>query len=659
MNTGPLCELVRVNYENIGSPLTVKTNFNLTLPLHISLEFVSNDFRGTGPLFTLGDPTKGIVIELALDYGRPVLALNSERKVSNLGSLHNNQWHRLDLFFNRTPNGVDAVVVVDRCIHKRRCSQRVAFTGLTSAITVLGPLKLGSTSFTVHRLKELCLENIVVNSELVDLWEGTESSPLARGCPKCEEACFIGEGTDGAGRCGAEGVCRNPIVAATDQYACTCRPGFQQPIEEAFFADYTITPSAPCTQPATEWQVNGPVSVGAFDFDGITLQLSIRTRQTEAHVLRSDDGLIRLDIEQGHLIFHADAVSLTLPAVFVSDGLWHAIQLTITPLIQGSQSRMIELSVDGLWNTFYNATLVTAQVNNISNAKHFLLLEADSSCLSDIRMELRDGRNNIYHDYLINELNQNRHSTLVKGCQSENYCESKNPCGLNEVCMPEWRGYKCVCKTGFSYRAIPPFGDQQCVLSSCEPNPCQHDAQCSVLSNGTVSWGNETIGVLCECTGGWSGLFCENPMLVRSGFLNWWLLPLFFVLILIIFWVVFCVCWWRRRKLKKGGPAFKKGSRFVEPLETISTDGVAKAGEEDYRGSLNLSVLKVAEEPLRPHHLTVRNASVEETRTSDSMTEAERFLAMDQPLQYAFEGYDSSPPPTYFAPNIYDFSRHT
>lgn len=44
-----------------------------------------------------------------------------------------------------------------------------------------------------------------------------------------------------------------------------------------------------------------------------------------------------------------------------------------------------------------------------------------------------------------------------------------------------------------------------------------------------------------------------------------------------------------------------------------------------------------------------------ESRTPDESTDVDRFLAMDQPLQYAFEGYDSSPPPTYFAPKHFDF----
>ncbi len=55
VNRGPLCEFTRVNYEFLNQPLEVKANYSLSLPIEISLDFVNNDFRGTGPLLTLGD----------------------------------------------------------------------------------------------------------------------------------------------------------------------------------------------------------------------------------------------------------------------------------------------------------------------------------------------------------------------------------------------------------------------------------------------------------------------------------------------------------------------------------------------------------------------------------------------------------------------------
>ncbi|KAH9280241.1 Neural-cadherin [Echinococcus granulosus] len=650
VNTGPLCETVRVNFENLQTPLTAIREVTPTLPLHISLEFICKDFRGTGVLFTLGDYKKGLVLELALNYGQPVIALNSRRQTATVGSLHDNEWHRLDLFMAKTPIGVDVTLIVDRCVDKRRCGRKLTFNGITTtSSTISGPLALNTPSIDGHRLSELCLENIVINSELVDLFEATTMRLRARGCPKCEEACFFSEAFNSAGRCGSEGICRNPIVAAIDQYVCTCRPGYQPVLQKDHFNGSPLNTSIPCAQPVLEWQIDGPNLINIGSKGGFTLYLSLRTRQQETPVLRSRDGRLRLVIYSGKLALQLDTTSLLLPGVDLTDGWWHVIQLTVTPVIQGTTSRMVDLTVDGLWNAFHNATLSSTEYSSHSDLDGILIIEAISSCLSDVRLEMRDTRNNIIHDYLLSDGTEERQSILRRGCETVDLCASSNPCGPLEICIPEWRGYKCICKAGSSHRIIPPSTAPQCVLSSCHPNPCQNSGECLILENETISWENETVGVLCVCSGGWTGLFCERPALARSGLQNWWLIPFFFVLILIVFWIVFYACWWKRRKLKNMASTLSNGSRFIEQQERMTLDSIAKAGEEDYRGSLNLSALKVPDVSLRPEHLTVRGMSVE-TRPADSMlsAEGERFLAMDQPLQYAFEGYDSSPPPNYF-----------
>ncbi|VDM20192.1 unnamed protein product [Hydatigera taeniaeformis] len=385
-----------------------------------------------------------------------------------------------------------------------------------------------------------------------------------------------------------------------------------------------------------EWQITGPILIVLGSKPGFTIHLSLRTRQRETPVLRSRDERLSLivillpnmlwslflKIFSGRLEFRMGTSTIALPGVDLTDGLWHTIQLTVTPVIRGTASRMVELSVDGLWNAFYNATLLLTEYSSHSDLNGYLIIEAISSCLSDVRVEMRDSRNNIVHDYVLSDLTDERRSLLQKGCESEDLCASSNPCGPREICIPEWRGYKCICKVGFSHRLIPPSTTPQCVLTSCDPNPCQNGGECFVLENETISWENETVGVLCGCPGGWTGVFCERPPLARSGLQNWWLIPFFFVLILIVFWMVFCVFWWRRRKVKKIASNLSNGPPFVDQQERMTLDSVAKA---------------------------VRGTSVE-TRTADSMlsAEGEHFLAMDQPLQYAFEGYDSSPPPTYF-----------
>ncbi|VDO04586.1 unnamed protein product [Rodentolepis nana] len=507
VNTGPLCEAVRVSFENLPNPLTVSQNLALSFPLHISVEFISKDYRGTGGIFSLGDEVRSSI---------------------------------LNCKFNK------------------------------------------------------------------------------------------------------------------DQYT-----------------GYRLNASAPCVQPSLEWFVTGPVSINIQNNHGFTLILSLRTRQRNTAVLRSRDGMLRLDLENGTLELQVEASPLPLLGIDIADGMWHMIRLTVTPIIADMRSRMVELVVDGLWRTFYNASLLPAVSSSIAISDGVLIIEAVSSCLSDVRLEVRDSRNNIYHDYLINEYTEMRQGFLKRDCESEDLCALSNPCKPSEDCISEWQGFRCDCKPGYVRRLVPPAVAPACVLNSCTPNPCLNGGECFILENETLSWENETVAVLCGCSGGWTGLFCELPPLAKSGLQNWWLIPVFFVLILIVFWVVFCVCWFKRKKMKKKNvtSSVVSGPCFADQQERMTPNGVAKAGEEDYRGYLNLSALKLPEVAMRPGHLTVRGASIE-TRNADSMlsAEGERFLAMDQPLQYAFEGYDSSPPPTYFFNNgssrphgssRYDYSKNT
>nr|CDS33479.1 cj cadherin [Hymenolepis microstoma] len=671
VNTGPLCEAVRVSFENLQNPLTVPRNLALSFPLHISVEFISKDYRGTGGIFSLGDETKGSKITLSQKLGKPVIGLDGIYKTANVASLHDNQWHRLDLFISKTPISVEIVIVVDHCVKTSWCSQRLIFNGLSTSTLVDGPLVLNIPSSDGNRLQELCLENIVINSQLIDLWEATQNRPLARGCPKCEEACYFTDALNATNKCGDEGVCRNPIVAATDQYVCTCHAGYQPVIQKDQYTRYRLNASAPCVQPSSEWLVTGPVSINIQNNHGFTLILGLRTRQRNTAVIRSRDGMLRLDLENGTLELLVDASPLPLPGIDIADGMWHMIRLTVTPILADTGSRMVELVVDGLWRTFYNASLLPTDSSSSIISDGVLIIEAVSSCLSDVRLEVRDSRNNIYHDYLINEYTEMRQAFLKKDCESEDLCALSNPCRPSEVCISEWQGFRCECKPGYVRRLVPPAVAPSCVLNSCTPNPCLNGGECFILENETLSWENETVAVLCGCSGGWTGLFCELPPLAKSGLQNWWLIPVFFVLILIVFWVVFCVCWFKRKKLKKKKvtSSVVNGPCFVEQQERMTPNGVAKAGEEDYRGYLNLSALKLPEVAMRPGHLTVRGASIE-TRNADSMlsAEGERFLAMDEPLQYAFEGYDSSPPPTYFFNNgssrpnggsRYDFPKNT
>lgn len=124
---------------------------------------------------------------LGQQLGKPVVGLNGRNQMANVGSLHDNQWHRLDLFISKTvskklinrfyflhhctfllqPISVEAVVIVDHCVKNGPCSQRLIFNGLSTSALINGPLILGIPSSDGNRLQELCLENIVINSRVI------------------------------------------------------------------------------------------------------------------------------------------------------------------------------------------------------------------------------------------------------------------------------------------------------------------------------------------------------------------------------------------------------------------------------------------------------------------------------------------------------------
>ena len=116
---------------------------------------------------------------------------------------------------------------------------------------------------------------------------------------------------------------------------------------------------------------------------------------------------------------------------------------------------MAELSVDKLWNAFHNSSLLSADFTENFDSEGVVVIDATSSmqfcrlftfligCISDVRLELRDERYDVYHAYLINEITEQRQAFLQRGCGTEDLCVSTSPCGPYETCTTEWRGYRC------------------------------------------------------------------------------------------------------------------------------------------------------------------------------------------------------------------------
>ncbi|VDL80523.1 unnamed protein product [Schistocephalus solidus] len=238
LQMGPLCEITQINFEEIEIPLKLKTDISLSLPLLISFDIVSRDYLSTGKLLSLQDHNSKWILDISIVFGH--LKVQAQTVNSSLPSLSDNVWHHVDIVFLQVASQLHAFIIFDYCASRRDCAQQMMLESLLPSHFIRGKLVVGGRSDDGNRLHELALDNIVVNSELVDVTEATVSKPLTRGCKACEFACQ----KSGDRKCGPYGVCRNPWTA-TERYTCTCRMGYQPELASAS----TITsPMDSCTQ---------------------------------------------------------------------------------------------------------------------------------------------------------------------------------------------------------------------------------------------------------------------------------------------------------------------------------------------------------------------------------------------------------------------------
>ncbi|VDK78321.1 unnamed protein product [Dibothriocephalus latus] len=271
---------------------------------------------------------------------------------------------------------------------------------------IFGQLAVGGKLNDGNRLRELALDNIVVNSDLVDVTEATVSKPHIRGCTACALAC-------GDRKCGPYGVCRNPWTA-TESFTCTCRVGYQPELQNG-------TPT---------------------------------------------------------LVF-ANAI-LTIPGVNGSDGDWHHYRVSITT--------------------------------------------------RDVRFEVPSVGNIGGQQYPLGKVDRSSLLGLQPGCPNADLCQPLNPCEGNQLCIPEWQSYRCVCPDGLELMSAP--DGVQCVQTTCDPNPCRNLGICRP-SDTLITIDNISLAVACSCPTGWTGALCELSVPMQNIHMAWWSLPAAFIVLIL------------------------------------------------------------------------------------------------------------------------------
>nr|VZI21553.1 unnamed protein product [Spirometra erinaceieuropaei] len=642
LQTGPRCEITQINFEEIEIPLKLGANISLSLPLLISFDIVSRDYVSTGKLLSLHDHNGKLVLDISIVFGR--LKVQSQTVDSSLPTLSDNVWHHVDIVFLQTGIQLHAFIIFDFCASRQNCGQDLTLESVMPSQPTLVQLSVGGRSNDGNRLRELALSNIVVNSKLVDVTDATASRPVTRGCKACEFAC----GKNGDRKCGPYGVCRNPWTA-TERYSCFCRVGYQPDVASP---STTTSPTDRCTQESPVWTTTSHAVMLPFPAsETFAIQMSIRTRSTDFVALQVDPDYLSFFLQNGTPTLAFANTVLEIPNVNGSDGDWHHYRVSITPRIHGFEYRLVQFAVDELWDDNHKFFLVDT---NLPEPKPHLslLIGAKSSCLQDVRFEVPTMTNIAGQQYPLGNADRFKLVGLQPGCPNEDLCRNRNPCEGNQQCIPEWQSYRCVCPDGLELMSTP--NGMQCVQTTCDPNPCRNLGICRP-SDTLFTIDNISMAVTCSCPAGWTGSFCEIAAPVKAVHMAWWSLPAAFMVLIIALWTTFCWFWWKKRRNNSTGVSCQKtnaqGSRVVnEPVlnETF------KHETQEYQKSADPEVLKIGNDASNSTTATVPlGRSQPDSETLASMDNLawdppeDRFLTLDQPLQYAFEGYDTSPTATY------------
>lgn len=368
---GPRCEMTTISFNGQGwawfHPLQQCEES------HLSLEIMTRTSNGlilyNGPMVRPNSPAETIsdFISLELLNGTPRLLIDygsgtAELIVNTLGDLHDGNWHRLDIFWNREK----VRLVVDHCqgaqlddrdpprIDRSRCENETTLPMYNEFLNVNAPLQLGGTKALVDQLDGYfnwkyqytpvgftgCIKNLIHNSVMYDLGSPGSYSNSLPGCQAAEESCKQNSITR---RC-EQGTC----IGTYNSARCHCKPGWY---------------GSKCdkkTQSKLFQQSSYIKYALSFDPDSYKtdIQLKFRTRSKHGELFRVGSKHGReyciLEIKDKKIRFRFNLNSLrteerelTLPYVTVSDGQWHTVQV----LRYGSTA---SISLDGGGGRRYN-----------------------------------------------------------------------------------------------------------------------------------------------------------------------------------------------------------------------------------------------------------------------------------------------------------------
>ncbi|RWS30382.1 Neural-cadherin-like protein, partial [Leptotrombidium deliense] len=490
---------------------------------HLSVEIMTQ--TATGLIFYNGPivrPDPGVqvysdFISLELFNGKPRLLIDfgsgaTEVIVNTLGDLHDGEWHKLDIYWNKEY----VRLMVDNCqgaemddrdpprIDRSRCENGTQIPPFNEYLNVNGPLQLGGVVPLPKNELSLdlyfgwrythtktgfvgCIKNFIHNSFMYDLGSPGSHKYSTAGCEASELSCDSNQITR---RC-VNGTCLGSYHTAK----CICNPGWHGPRCDKE------------TQ-AKMFQQSSYIKY-ALSFDPnpykTDIQLMFRTRQKHGELFRVASKHGReyciLEIKDKKLRFRFNLNSmksseeheLWLPYVSVSDGQWHTVHVmrfgsTASIAVDGGGGRRYNELIDyeglhQLMTVEKQNVIAGGDVQYVGLGATVVDNDFQEGCMNDIRLDQR---------YLPME-NGSENAAVVEWRNLIEKCPSNNPCQGVKCsrpfeCVDLWMHSECSCPFGLEMNG----NRTGCVdRNECLWQPCGFEGVCHNLHDGE--------GFLCEC----------------------------------------------------------------------------------------------------------------------------------------------------------------
>ncbi|CAH1272075.1 CRB1 [Branchiostoma lanceolatum] len=230
-----------------------------------------------------------------------------------------------------------------------------------------------------------------------------------------------------------------------------------------------------------------------------TLQVSFRTRDTDALLVRASGGstTVELEIVGGNVHFTYNNALSAEGSLDVSDGEWHTAEVTflgtVAQLTVDNGAENVTANMGQAAPNFDNFVgQDTIQVGSQGGQGYF------KGCMEDLRVGgvlLPFFESSQIPTNASQKFNLKSAGSITVGCTSDDVC-GPQPCVNGATCSDIFNDYNCTC--------VPGYSDKNCStnIDECASGPCLNGATCQDAINEYS----------CDCVPGYFGDHCETEI---------------------------------------------------------------------------------------------------------------------------------------------------